>query len=158
MPPEPPEPLRFIFPTAGSDPVSHWRPPLYPVPWEPTPNDHFYFMRPIGANVVNWPLARYRYGGVFFEDTVHTGRGYPHRSRHARTGSRTWKCRVGRLRAFLLARGARRSLRAGDRHRARFWLPGQAHLHCLRAYGQGLLLPRPARRDRAGDRPVGGDR
>jgi murein DD-endopeptidase MepM/ murein hydrolase activator NlpD len=72
-----PEPLRFTFPTAGSDPVSHWRPPLYPIPWEPTPNDHFYFMRPIGANEVNWPLAKYRYGGVFFADTVHTGVDIP---------------------------------------------------------------------------------
>lgn len=76
-PSEPPQPLRFTFPTAGSDPVSHWRPPLYPIPWEPTPYDHFYFLRPIGANEVNWPLARYRYGGVFFEDTVHTGVDIP---------------------------------------------------------------------------------
>jgi murein DD-endopeptidase MepM/ murein hydrolase activator NlpD len=72
-----PEPLRFTFPTAGSDPISQWRPPLYPIPWEPTPNDHFYFMRPIGANEVNWPLARYRYGGTFFEDTTHTGIDIP---------------------------------------------------------------------------------
>jgi murein DD-endopeptidase MepM/ murein hydrolase activator NlpD len=47
------------------------------VPWEPTPYDHFYFTRPIGANEVNWPLAKYRYGGVFFEDTVHTGVDIP---------------------------------------------------------------------------------
>jgi murein DD-endopeptidase MepM/ murein hydrolase activator NlpD len=57
--------------------VSGWRPPLYPIPWEPTPQDHFYFTRPIGANEVNWPLARYRYGGVFFQDTVHTGVDIP---------------------------------------------------------------------------------
>jgi murein DD-endopeptidase MepM/ murein hydrolase activator NlpD len=34
-------------------------------------------MRPIGANEVNWPLAKYRYGGVFFEDTVHSGVDIP---------------------------------------------------------------------------------
>ncbi len=70
-------PLRFAFPTPGAEPVSIWRPPLYPVPWEPTPNDHFFFTRPIGANEVNWPLANYRYGGVFFSDTVHTGIDIP---------------------------------------------------------------------------------
>ena len=54
------DPLRFTFPTAEAEPGTLWRPPLYPVPWEPTPQDHFYFVRPIGANEVNWPLARYR--------------------------------------------------------------------------------------------------
>lgn len=69
-----PEPLRFQFPTPGAEPVSGWRPPLYPVPWALTPQDHFYFTRPIAANEVNWPLADYRYGGVFFRaDLVHTG-------------------------------------------------------------------------------------
>ena len=52
------DPLEFNLPTAGAEPVSLWRPPLYPVPWEPTPNDHFYFTRPIAADQVNWPLAR----------------------------------------------------------------------------------------------------
>jgi murein DD-endopeptidase MepM/ murein hydrolase activator NlpD len=68
--------LRFTFPTAEAEPGTLWRPPLYPVPWEPTPNDHFYFVRPIGANEVNWPLARYRYGGVFFAN-AHTGIDIP---------------------------------------------------------------------------------
>ena len=58
-----PDPLRFVFPDSKPDPVSAWRPPLYPVPWAPTPNDHFYFSRPIAADEVNWPLANYRYGG-----------------------------------------------------------------------------------------------
>lgn len=71
------EPLRFVFPTQIADSSSLWRPPLYAVPWEPTPNDHFYFIRPIGANEINWPLANYRYGGVFFEDVVHTGIDIP---------------------------------------------------------------------------------
>ena len=38
------------------------------------PYDHFYFARPIAADNVNWPLAEYRYGGVFFApNIVHTG-------------------------------------------------------------------------------------
>lgn len=72
-----PDPLRFTFPTANFDPVTIWRPPLYDVPWEPTPYDHFYFSRPIGADEINWPLPIYRYGGVFFENVVHTGIDIP---------------------------------------------------------------------------------
>jgi murein DD-endopeptidase MepM/ murein hydrolase activator NlpD len=67
------EPFRFILPTPGAEPVSGWRPPLYPVPWAVSAYDHFYFTRPIAANNVNWPLAEYRYGGVFFAGVVHTG-------------------------------------------------------------------------------------
>ena len=68
------EPFRFYLPTPGAEPVSGWRPPLYPVPWAVSPYDHFYFARPIAANNVNWPLAEYRYGGVFFApNIVHTG-------------------------------------------------------------------------------------
>jgi murein DD-endopeptidase MepM/ murein hydrolase activator NlpD len=69
--------LRFVFPTPGPAPVSAWRPPLYPVPWAQTPYDHFYFVRPIAADQVNWPLADYRYGGEFFEDVIHTGVDIP---------------------------------------------------------------------------------
>lgn len=72
-----PDPLRFVFPEAGPPPVSSWRPPLYEVPWAPTPNDHFYFYRPIAADDKNWPDPDYRYGGVFFEDVVHTGVDIP---------------------------------------------------------------------------------
>ncbi|MCK5430432.1 MAG: M23 family metallopeptidase, partial [Anaerolineales bacterium] len=61
----------------GPAPVSAWRPPLYPAPWAPTPFDHFYFSRPIAANEINWPLADYRYGGVFLPDVVHTGIDIP---------------------------------------------------------------------------------
>ncbi len=69
-----PEPLHFRFPTPGAEPVSGWRPPLYPIPWALTVQDHFYFARPIAADEVNWPLADYRYGGVFFRpDLAHTG-------------------------------------------------------------------------------------
>jgi murein DD-endopeptidase MepM/ murein hydrolase activator NlpD len=76
-PPTPvPDPLQFVFPTAGAEPVSLWRPPLYPVPWEPSPNDHFYFIRPIAADSVNWPLARYRYGYLLYAEP-HTGIDIP---------------------------------------------------------------------------------
>jgi murein DD-endopeptidase MepM/ murein hydrolase activator NlpD len=67
------EPFRFILPTPGAEPVLGWRPPLYPVPWAVSAYDHFYFARPIAADNVNWPLAEYRYGGVFIEGVVHTG-------------------------------------------------------------------------------------
>ncbi|HZM23724.1 MAG TPA: M23 family metallopeptidase, partial [Anaerolineales bacterium] len=67
-------PFRFFLPTPGAEPVSGWRPPLYPIPWAVSAYDHFYFARPIAADNVNWPLAEYRYGGVFFApNIVHTG-------------------------------------------------------------------------------------
>jgi murein DD-endopeptidase MepM/ murein hydrolase activator NlpD len=50
---------------------------LYPTPWVPTQQDHFYFARPIGANEINWPLPDYRYGGVFLPEVVHTGIDIP---------------------------------------------------------------------------------
>jgi murein DD-endopeptidase MepM/ murein hydrolase activator NlpD len=72
-----PDPLRFVFPSPGPAPVSAWRPPLYPTPWAPTPYDHFFFSRPIGADEINWPLADYRYGGKFFPGVVYTGIDIP---------------------------------------------------------------------------------
>ena len=67
-------PFKFVLPIPGAEPVSGWRPPLYPVPWAVSAYDHFYFARPIAADNVNWPLAEYRYGGVFFApNVVHTG-------------------------------------------------------------------------------------
>jgi murein DD-endopeptidase MepM/ murein hydrolase activator NlpD len=73
-----PDVLRFTFPTPGPEPVSLWRPPLYEAPWALGPFDHFYFSRPIAADVVNWPLADYRYGGMFLDtDIVHTGIDIP---------------------------------------------------------------------------------
>jgi murein DD-endopeptidase MepM/ murein hydrolase activator NlpD len=68
-----PTPIQLSLPTAGAEPVSGWRPPLYPIPWAVSPYDHFYFARPIAADQVNWPLADYRYGGIFFKNVVHTG-------------------------------------------------------------------------------------
>lgn len=68
------QPLRFTFPTPGPVPIVAWRPALYPIPWAPGPHDHFFFARPIAADEINWPLADYRYGGIFFgPDIVHTG-------------------------------------------------------------------------------------
>ncbi len=72
-----PETLLFTDPTDGPLPVSSWRPPLYPDPWAPTLFDHFYFSSPIAANEINTPVQDYRYGGVFFEDIVHTGVDIP---------------------------------------------------------------------------------
>jgi murein DD-endopeptidase MepM/ murein hydrolase activator NlpD len=69
--------LQLTFPMAGPEPVSLWRPPLYQTPWALAPFDHFYFVRPIAADEVNWPLANYRYGGIFFGDEVHTGVDIP---------------------------------------------------------------------------------
>ena len=71
------EPLRITFPTPEPAPISAWRPALYPTPWALGPFDHFYFSRPIAANEKNWPLADYRYGGVFIEGVVHTGIDIP---------------------------------------------------------------------------------
>ncbi|NSW51948.1 MAG: M23 family metallopeptidase [Anaerolineae bacterium] len=70
----PGEPVVLNFPTPLPTDAVDWRPPLYEIPWAPGPNDHFYFMRPIGVNEVNWPQPDYRYGGTFFApDIVHTG-------------------------------------------------------------------------------------
>lgn len=68
-----PTALRFTFPTPGAVPVSIWRAPLYDTPWALSPYDHFLFTRPISVDEVNWPLPDYRYGGVFFDDVVHSG-------------------------------------------------------------------------------------
>lgn len=72
-----PDPLRLVLPQHGAVPVAAWRPPLYPTPWAPTAQDHFYFGRPIAADQINWPLADYRYGGIFLPEVVHTGVDIP---------------------------------------------------------------------------------
>ncbi len=58
-------------------PLEAWRPPLYPVPWAPTWRDHFFFARPLAAPFYHLPVTDYRYGGVFFQDQVHTGIDIP---------------------------------------------------------------------------------
>jgi murein DD-endopeptidase MepM/ murein hydrolase activator NlpD len=72
-----PDSLQFTNPTQSPVPVSSWRPPLYPNPWAPSIHDHFYFASPIAANEINIPVQDYRYGGVFFENVVHTGVDIP---------------------------------------------------------------------------------
>ncbi|MBT3322327.1 MAG: peptidoglycan DD-metalloendopeptidase family protein [Anaerolineae bacterium] len=70
-------PLRFTIPTPGAEPRSDWRPPLYPVPWAISPHDHFYFIRPIAADQIDWGVANYRYGGMLFANIVHSGIDIP---------------------------------------------------------------------------------
>lgn len=77
LPTQEEEPLRLVLPEQGAVPVAAWRPPLYPTPWAPTVYDHFYFSRPIAADQINWPLADYRYGGIFLPEVVHTGVDIP---------------------------------------------------------------------------------
>ncbi len=73
----PPNPLEFVYPTQGNPLAAGWRPPLYQVPWAPSLYDHFFFASPIAADETNAPVSDYRYGGVFFEDIVHTGVDIP---------------------------------------------------------------------------------
>ena len=73
-----PAPLRLSLPTPGGEPISAWRPPQYPVPLALGEFDHFYFARPIAADVINWPLADYRYGGTLLDPSItHTGVDIP---------------------------------------------------------------------------------
>jgi len=73
-----PAPFQFSLPIPGAEPISAWRPPLYPVPWALSPYDHFYFTRPIAADQTNWPIPDYRYGGIYFApNIVHTGVDIP---------------------------------------------------------------------------------
>lgn len=57
-------PVRYSFPTPAPVPNAMWRPPIYQPPWALSPNDHFYFARPIAVDEVNWPEPDYRYGGL----------------------------------------------------------------------------------------------
>ncbi|MHC1784445.1 MAG: M23 family metallopeptidase [Anaerolineaceae bacterium] len=76
-PPEPTPttpPLVLDFPTPIPADIPQWRPALYDTPWAISPYDHFFFKRAIGVNSINWPLANYRYGGMFpGTDFIHTG-------------------------------------------------------------------------------------
>ena len=74
-PPTPlPDPVSSPLPPASQLPSTLWRPALYPVPWALSQNDHFFFIRPIAANKVNWPLPAYRYGSTNFgPNQAHTG-------------------------------------------------------------------------------------
>jgi murein DD-endopeptidase MepM/ murein hydrolase activator NlpD len=68
-------PLQFVFPTpiAYAAP-SNWRPPVLSVPLSVSPQDHFWFARPIASDSVNWPLGSYRYGSNYFgQMNIHAG-------------------------------------------------------------------------------------
>jgi murein DD-endopeptidase MepM/ murein hydrolase activator NlpD len=78
LPQSTPDTMHFYLPTPGAQPVTAWRPPLYPVPWALSPYDHFYFTRPIPVDQKNWPNPDYLYGGIFFKPgAVHTGIDIP---------------------------------------------------------------------------------
>jgi len=68
-------PAPLEFPTPEAPPDNAWRPPLYPAPWAVGPFDHFYFIRPVAGDEIDWGLqGDYRYGGVLPDsDIVHTG-------------------------------------------------------------------------------------
>jgi len=82
----------FDIPIQTTAPPTGWRPPMYPLPWAPTPYDHFLFIRPIAANENYWILANYRYGGVFFTGVVHTGIDIP-----VKTGAEVFAAGPGRV-------------------------------------------------------------
>ncbi|MFU8773729.1 MAG: M23 family metallopeptidase, partial [Anaerolineales bacterium] len=67
------EVLQLSFPNHNPNNLNTERPALYPLPWVPTPYDHFYFSRPIAADNSAWAYPDYRYGGVFFPGIVHSG-------------------------------------------------------------------------------------
>jgi murein DD-endopeptidase MepM/ murein hydrolase activator NlpD len=69
--------IKLVNPTPEPQVTYSWRPPLYPIPWAPSLYDHFYFASPIAAKELNPTVSDYRYGGVFFEDVVHTGVDIP---------------------------------------------------------------------------------
>ena len=70
--------MQLFFPTVIAVEGAEYRPPLYPVPWALSPNDHFYFASPIAANYPGEPIWDYRYGGNFFgPDVYHTGIDLP---------------------------------------------------------------------------------
>ena len=67
----------FSIPPNPQQSFHPWRPPVYPVPWIPSPHDHFYFSNPIAAYDIEPAFTTYGYGDVFFEDVVHTGIDIP---------------------------------------------------------------------------------
>lgn len=66
--------LPLFFPTPLPEPETTWRPPPYTPPWSLGPYDHFFLLRPIQSNDVNWPNPQYRYGSTLLgEEDLHTG-------------------------------------------------------------------------------------
>ncbi len=67
----------FSIPPDPQGSLKPWRPPAYPVPWVPGEYDHFYFSPPLAATDIDSAFSTYGYGGVFFENVVHTGIDIP---------------------------------------------------------------------------------
>ena len=67
----------FSVPPDRNGAANAWRPPVYPVPWVPSPQDHFYFTNPIAAFDIDSAFSTYPYGDVFFDNVVHTGIDIP---------------------------------------------------------------------------------
>jgi len=58
---------RFTVPAQGGPnlkgtPLPVWLPPAYPVPWAPTPHDHFFFGRVLPPSYEDIPILEYRFG------------------------------------------------------------------------------------------------
>ena len=72
------EAMQLFFPTFIPAEGAEFRPPIYPVPWALSPNDHFYFVWPIAAAFPAAPVWDYRYGGTYFgPEIIHTGIDLP---------------------------------------------------------------------------------
>lgn len=68
-------PIAQVFPTPVIFATPEgWRPPLQGVPLSVRQQDHFWFMRPIASDTINYPLGSYRYGSDYFgQMNVHAG-------------------------------------------------------------------------------------
>jgi len=78
LPTATPGAMQLFFPTVIPVQGADYRPPLYPIPWALSPNDHFYFAAPIAAAYPGEPEWDYPYGGVFFgPNIIHTGVDLP---------------------------------------------------------------------------------
>jgi murein DD-endopeptidase MepM/ murein hydrolase activator NlpD len=67
----------FSIPANLHSSFQAWRPPVYPVPWLPSPQDHFYFTNPIASFDVDPAFNTYGYGDMFFGNVIHTGIDIP---------------------------------------------------------------------------------
>jgi len=75
-PPRAEDLFQVNFATPDTTPSAKPRPPLFPIPWAPSPYDHFYFAQPVPPDEKYQPLNRYPYGGQSGND-IHTGVDIP---------------------------------------------------------------------------------
>ena len=69
-----PTPREVDFRGSSSISTQNWQPILYQPPFAIDPHEHFYFARPIAANMSYWLEINYRYGYIFpGENMIHTG-------------------------------------------------------------------------------------